>query len=137
MKGLDGIQGPFYVGTGCFFNRKALYGYFPSGEPKGSKLSFCRPWEKNLNDGFDFISNLLEEENMRLSSLEMENPSLLLSLKKYFGESLTLIESVFVKDDRFSKSDSPQELLKEAIHVISCDYEDSTAWGKEVKRGKK
>lgn len=34
MKGLDGIQGPVYVGTGCVFKRQALYGYEP---PKGSK----------------------------------------------------------------------------------------------------
>ncbi|CDP05649.1 unnamed protein product [Coffea canephora] len=27
MKGLDGIQGPIYVGTGCVFRRLALYGY--------------------------------------------------------------------------------------------------------------
>uniref|UniRef100_A0A0D9WY72 Cellulose synthase n=1 Tax=Leersia perrieri TaxID=77586 RepID=A0A0D9WY72_9ORYZ len=26
MKGLDGIQGPIYVGTGCVFRRQALYG---------------------------------------------------------------------------------------------------------------
>lgn len=29
LKGLDGIQGPVYVGTGCCFNRQALYGYEP------------------------------------------------------------------------------------------------------------
>ncbi|CAN0885537.1 Cellulose synthase A catalytic subunit 7 [UDP-forming] [Linum grandiflorum] len=29
MKGLDGIQGPVYVGTGCVFSRQALYGYDP------------------------------------------------------------------------------------------------------------
>jgi cellulose synthase A len=29
MKGLDGIQGPVYVRTGCCFNRQALYGYDP------------------------------------------------------------------------------------------------------------
>ena len=27
MKGLDGIQGPIYVGTGCVFRKQALYGY--------------------------------------------------------------------------------------------------------------
>ncbi|PWA59010.1 cellulose synthase A catalytic subunit 7 [Artemisia annua] len=30
MKGLDGIQGPMYVGTGCCFYRQALYGYDPA-----------------------------------------------------------------------------------------------------------
>lgn len=29
LKGLDGLQGPMYVGTGCCFNRQALYGYDP------------------------------------------------------------------------------------------------------------
>ncbi|PRQ35903.1 putative cellulose synthase (UDP-forming) [Rosa chinensis] len=27
LKGLDGIQGPVYVGTSCCFIRQALYGY--------------------------------------------------------------------------------------------------------------
>eukprot|EP00250_Pteridium_aquilinum_P002758 c12973_g1_i1 orf=1-2211(-) len=34
LRGLDGIQGPVYVGTGCVFNRQALYGYDP---PKKNK----------------------------------------------------------------------------------------------------
>ena len=34
MKGLDGIQGPMYVGTGCVFRRQALYGYEPPAQPK-------------------------------------------------------------------------------------------------------
>lgn len=29
-------------------------------------------------------------------------------------------------------SSSPAALLKEAIHVISCGYEDKTEWGLEV-----
>ena len=32
MKGLDGIQGPMYVGTGCVFRRQALYGYEPPAQ---------------------------------------------------------------------------------------------------------
>lgn len=34
LRGLDGIQGPVYVGTGCVFNRTALYGYEPPLKPK-------------------------------------------------------------------------------------------------------
>ena len=37
MRGLDGIQGPVYVGTGCVFNRTALYGYEPPLKPKHKK----------------------------------------------------------------------------------------------------
>ncbi|KAF2578291.1 hypothetical protein F2Q68_00005927 [Brassica cretica] len=35
MKGLDGIQGPIYVGTGCVFRRQALHGF---DAPKKKKL---------------------------------------------------------------------------------------------------
>ncbi|KAE8676858.1 Cellulose synthase A catalytic subunit 4 [Hibiscus syriacus] len=34
MLGLDGLQGPVYVGTGCVFNGQALYGYDPSVSEK-------------------------------------------------------------------------------------------------------
>lgn len=47
MKGLDGIQGPVYVGTGCVFNRQALYGYGPSNLPtlsNKSSSSSCSSW---------------------------------------------------------------------------------------------
>ena len=40
MRGLDGIQGPVYVGTGCVFNRTALYGYEPPLKPKHKKAGF-------------------------------------------------------------------------------------------------
>ncbi|KAG9133853.1 hypothetical protein Leryth_017938 [Lithospermum erythrorhizon] len=44
LRGLDGIQGPVYVGTGCVFNRTALYGYEPPIKPNYKKpgvLSSC------------------------------------------------------------------------------------------------
>jgi cellulose synthase A len=41
MKGLDGIQGPVYVGTGCVFRRQALYGYNPPKGPKRPKMVTC------------------------------------------------------------------------------------------------
>jgi cellulose synthase A len=46
MKGLDGVQGPVYVGTGCVFRRKALYGVDPplleSSQTKDDFLThFC------------------------------------------------------------------------------------------------
>ncbi|KAF5738980.1 hypothetical protein HS088_TW12G00176 [Tripterygium wilfordii] len=43
MKGLDGIQGPVYVGTGCVFNRQALYGYDPPVSEKRPKMH-CDCW---------------------------------------------------------------------------------------------
>ncbi|OMO89463.1 Cellulose synthase [Corchorus capsularis] len=43
MLGLDGIQGPVYVGTGCVFNRQALYGYDPPVSEKRPKMT-CDCW---------------------------------------------------------------------------------------------
>ncbi|XAR58666.1 Cellulose synthase (UDP-forming) [Bertholletia excelsa] len=43
MKGLDGIQGPVYVGTSCVFNRQALYGYNPPVSEKRPKMT-CDCW---------------------------------------------------------------------------------------------
>ncbi|XVF21523.1 hypothetical protein REPUB_Repub12eG0097200 [Reevesia pubescens] len=43
MLGLDGLQGPVYVGTGCVFNRQALYGYDPPVSEKRPKMT-CDCW---------------------------------------------------------------------------------------------
>lgn len=44
MKGLDGIQGPIYVGTGCVFRRQALYGYdAPKKKKAPGKTCNCLP----------------------------------------------------------------------------------------------
>lgn len=44
MKGLDGLQGPIYVGTGCVFRRQALYGYdAPAKKKLPSKTCNCWP----------------------------------------------------------------------------------------------
>ncbi|WVZ15690.1 hypothetical protein V8G54_013256, partial [Vigna mungo] len=43
MKGLDGIQGPLYVGTGCVFNRQALYGFDPLSDKRPKMKSCCWP----------------------------------------------------------------------------------------------
>ncbi|XP_042515947.1 cellulose synthase A catalytic subunit 4 [UDP-forming]-like [Macadamia integrifolia] len=46
MRGLDGIQGPLYLGTGCVFNRPALYGYDPQVLEKPPKRArdCCPSW---------------------------------------------------------------------------------------------
>ncbi|XP_072976869.1 probable cellulose synthase A catalytic subunit 8 [UDP-forming] isoform X1 [Typha angustifolia] len=136
LKGLDGIQGPLYVGTGCFFNRKALYGYDPPMESKCSILSWYKPGKEKFYDGCGYASTVHLEAStscdVEPNILEAEYPSLFLSLKQYFGQSLTLIASIIVKDDRFSRSETPEDLLKEAINVVSCDYEENTSWGREI-----
>ena len=54
------------------------------------------------------------------------------SYEKKFGQSSVFIASTFYEEGGVPPSAAPASLLKEAIHVISCGYEDKTEWGKEV-----
>lgn len=61
--------------------------------------------------------------------------SLLLSqrkLEKRFGQSPVFVASTLLENGGIAEGSSPPSLLKEAIHVIGCGYEDKTEWGKEV-----
>lgn len=154
MKGLDGIQGPVYVGTGCVFNRQALYGYGPpllSDIPKKSSSSSwcctgccCCPRKKTIKDKEPSelyrdakrddlnaaIFNLHEIENYD----EYERSLLIsqMSFEKTFGSSSVFIESTLMENGGLPDSTNPSTLIKEAIHVISCGYEEKTSWGKEI-----
>lgn len=64
-----------------------------------------------------------------------EEKSSLMSLKNFekrFGQSPVFVASTLLENGGVPHSASPGALLKEAIHVISCGYEDKTDWGKEV-----
>lgn len=54
------------------------------------------------------------------------------SLEKRFGQSPVFIQSTLMENGGLPQSANPASLLKEAIHVISCGYEDKSEWGKEV-----
>ena len=54
------------------------------------------------------------------------------NFEKKFGQSPVFIASTLLENGGVHHSASPGSLLKEAIHVISCGYEDKTEWGKEV-----
>ncbi|RZS07056.1 hypothetical protein BHM03_00037817 [Ensete ventricosum] len=151
MKGLDGIQGPVYVGTGCVFNRQAMYGYGPPSLPVLPKSSFCsscccccRRSTKAPDDQNDVyrdarredldsaIFNLKEIDNYD----EYERSQLIsqTSFEKTFGQSSVFIESTLMENGGVPESANPSTLIKEAIHVISCGYEEKTQWGKEVSK---
>lgn len=55
-----------------------------------------------------------------------------LSFEKTFGLSSVFIESTLMEYGGVAESANPSTLIKEAIHVISCGYEEKTEWGKEV-----
>ncbi|XP_062012937.1 cellulose synthase A catalytic subunit 8 [UDP-forming] [Rosa rugosa] len=152
MKGLDGIQGPVYVGTGCCFNRQALYGYSPS-MPSLSKasssscswcgcFSCCCPSKKPTKDLSEAFRDAKREEldaaifNLReIENYDEYERSMLMSqtsFEKTFGLSTVFIESTLMEYGGVAESSNPSLLIKEAIHVISCGYEEKTAWGKEI-----
>ncbi|XP_040998839.1 cellulose synthase A catalytic subunit 2 [UDP-forming]-like [Juglans microcarpa x Juglans regia] len=154
MKGLDGIQGPIYVGTGCVFRRQALYGYdAPIKKKPPGKTCNCWPkWccfccgsrknkKKKLNDKKKLKNreasrqiHALENIEEGIEGIDNEKSYLMPQVKfeKKFGQSSVFIASTLMEDGGVPKGASPASLLKEAIHVISCGYEDKTEWGKEV-----
>ncbi|KAL3351768.1 hypothetical protein AABB24_020045 [Solanum stoloniferum] len=163
MKGLDGIQGPIYVGTGCVFRRQALYGYdAPKKAKPPGKTCNCWPnWccfccksrkkhkkgkttndkKKITNDkkkikGKDASTQVHALENIEegIEGIDSEKASLMpqIKLEKKFGQSPVFVASTLLEDGGIPPGASSASLLKEAIHVISCGYEDKTEWGKEV-----
>lgn len=174
MKGLDGIQGPVYVGTGCVFNRQALYGYDPPKSEKRPKMT-CDCWpswccccccgggsrkskaKKGEKKGFlGLLRNksrknskvvLLNKKGYAKRGFDLENieeglegydeldKSSLMSQKNFekrFGQSPVFIASTLMEEGGLPQGTSSAGLIKEAIHVISCGYEEKTEWGKEV-----
>jgi cellulose synthase A len=185
MKGLDGIQGPVYVGTGCVFNRQALYGYDPPRPQKRPKMtcdcwpSWCcccccfgggkrgkgkkdkkggdeeprrgllgfykkRRGKKDRLGGGSVAGGMKKKRGFELEEIEeglegyddLERSSLMSqkSFEKRFGQSPVFIASTLVEDGGLPQGAAadPAGLIKEAIHVISCGYEEKTEWGKEV-----
>uniref|UniRef100_A0A0D3HEI6 Cellulose synthase n=1 Tax=Oryza barthii TaxID=65489 RepID=A0A0D3HEI6_9ORYZ len=67
---------------------------------------------------------------------ELERSSLMSqkSFEKRFGQSPVFIASTLVEDGGLPQGAAadPAALIKEAIHVISCGYEEKTEWGKEI-----
>ncbi|XP_004503981.1 cellulose synthase A catalytic subunit 6 [UDP-forming] [Cicer arietinum] len=156
MKGLDGLQGPIYVGTGCVFRRYALYGYdAPVKKKAPSKTCNCLPkWcclcfgsrkKKNLNNKKDKKKKVKHSETSKQihalenieagnegSNIEKSSNLTQLKLEKRFGQSPVFVASTLLENGGVPHGVSPASLLKEAIQVISCGYEDKTEWGKEV-----
>ena len=55
-----------------------------------------------------------------------------MSLEQRFGMSSVFVASTLMEYGGVPPSATSDVLLKEAIHVISCGYEDKTDWGSEV-----
>ncbi|KDO83416.1 hypothetical protein CISIN_1g001413mg [Citrus sinensis] len=154
LRGLDGIQGPVYVGTGCVFNRTALYGYEPPLKPKhrkpgllsslfggsrkknsksSKKGSDKKKSSKHVDPTVPIFSLEDIEEGVEGAGFDDEKSLLMsqMSLEKRFGQSAVFVASTLMENGGVPQSATHETLLKEAIHVISCGYEDKTEWGSE------
>lgn len=71
---------------------------------------------------------------LSITDTKNENQSIVFQekLEKKFGQSPVFVASTLLENGGIPKEVSSTLLLKEAIHVISCGYEDKTEWGKEV-----
>ncbi|XP_021736038.1 cellulose synthase A catalytic subunit 3 [UDP-forming]-like isoform X1 [Chenopodium quinoa] len=155
LRGLDGIQGPVYVGTGCVFNRTALYGYEPPHKPKNKKKGLLsllcggsrKKSSKASKKGSDKkksskhidptvpVFNLEDiEEGIEGSGFDDEKAMLMsqASLENRFGMSTVFVATTLMENGGIPPDTDSDTLLKEAIHVISCGYEDKTDWGSEI-----
>ncbi|KAL3641107.1 Cellulose synthase A catalytic subunit 6 [UDP-forming] [Castilleja foliolosa] len=156
MKGLDGIQGPIYVGTGCVFRRQALYGYDApkKTKPPGKSCNCLPKWccfcfgskkksrkgkskdNKKKTKGREASTQIHALENIEegVEGIESEKTSLMPQIKfeKKFGQSPVFIASTLLEQGGVPPGATSASLLKEAIHVISCGYEDKSEWGKEI-----
>ena len=86
------------------------------------------------NETLFFFSQETSDLEMFLAGAENEKASIVnqQKLEKKFGQSSVFVASTLLENGGTLKSASPASLLKEAIHVISCGYEDKTDWGKDV-----
>ncbi|KAL6643273.1 hypothetical protein ACP70R_021454 [Stipagrostis hirtigluma subsp. patula] len=109
--GLDGLQGPIYVGTGCMFRRAALYGVDPP-----------RRTPRRDDDSGDLAAGAEPDK---------------------FGHSTPFLRSVH---SALKKNQPPEQrgtasppcclldaaVIAEATELVSCGYEERTAWGRDV-----
>ncbi|XP_061365416.1 probable cellulose synthase A catalytic subunit 3 [UDP-forming] [Gastrolobium bilobum] len=163
MKGLDGIQGPTYVGIGCVFRRQALYG-FDAPRKKKPPTKTCNCWPKWCCCGWCCMEKSKKKKLKKPKFVRMESnlknvhsdasiaESALMCIEhgtkgvedeilapisdqkfiKKFGQSPIFIASTQLENGETLKHGNFASQLTEAIHVISCGYEEKTEWGKEV-----
>ncbi len=149
MRALDGLQGPFYVGTGCVFRRTALYGLDPpqhTEHPGCWDYLCCRGKKKSKIlkqevKATDFIGGTSDEDDDIESML----------LPKRYGDSTSFAASIPVAQKQgcpladtgvlngrpagaltVAREPLDASTVAEAINVISCTYEEKTEWGKRV-----
>lgn len=145
MRGLDGLQGPLCIGSGCIFRRIALYGFDPPRYRKNRFCcSFCLPRRRVVQN------QVMERQQLLGPSGEFPNSA---AWRRMFGTSFSFSDSIRKTElnsisfgDEQSSNDQGSESnlmtmfyeplttnkIVEAMDVISCWYEVKTDWGRGV-----
>ncbi|KAF5184912.1 Cellulose synthase-like protein b3 [Thalictrum thalictroides] len=110
-RGVGGIQGPFYGGSGCFHRRDVIYGLSPNGA---------------MIEGKKYLGNEMQVIGMQ----EKEG------LKEKFGCSTELVNSasqtLLGSHEKLNCPNDISRSLTIATHVADCIYESDTLWGKKI-----
>ncbi|MED6182631.1 hypothetical protein PIB30_030370 [Stylosanthes scabra] len=102
IRGMAGLQGPFYGGTNTFHRRSAMYGLYPHEVETGRKEKLAESvLIKQFGSSNQFVKSVA-------TALEGNN-------------------SYSPNNDR-----SPSNFIKEAIKVSDCEYEHDTIWGNQM-----
>ncbi|KAG6774351.1 hypothetical protein POTOM_021704 [Populus tomentosa] len=101
---------------------------------KKNKKSKSKSNEKKKSKEASKQIHALENIEEGIEGIDNEKSALMPQIKfeKKFGQSSVFIAATLMEDGGVPKGASSASLLKEAIHVISCGYEDKTEWGKEI-----
>ncbi|KAL0716034.1 hypothetical protein Bca4012_065356 [Brassica carinata] len=104
-RGVAGIQGLLYCGSGCFHTRRVMYGLSPDDLENNGNLSSVATME------------LLDED----------------SFARKFGSSKDLVKSIVEALQRKSNPKTTLTNFIEAAKMVgSCHYEHQTNWGKTI-----
>ncbi|XP_057954760.1 cellulose synthase-like protein B4 [Malania oleifera] len=107
-RGIAGMQGPFYAGTGCFHRRKIIYGACPDDKEIR---------ERNLTTA-------------RADHLTAQK------LQKMFGKSTEFVESaaeiLLEQEEKLNHRNHFTSSIAAAYEVASCRYEYGTSWGTNI-----
>ncbi|MBA0655867.1 hypothetical protein Goklo_008289, partial [Gossypium klotzschianum] len=141
MKGLDGIQGPIYVGTGCVFRRQALYGYdAPVTKKPPGKTCNCLPkWcccnkktkqkktvkkskQREASEQIHALENI--EGGISDSISQKSSEASQMKLEKKFGQSPVFVASTLLENGGGPRNAIPPSLLSEAIQWGGVGIDD-------------
>ncbi|XVF81618.1 hypothetical protein PTKIN_Ptkin15bG0169600 [Pterospermum kingtungense] len=120
-RGIVGIQGSFYMGTGCFHRRKVIYGLWP--EDAENKAVNHTSLEGNYKGSFYIKAKCCFVDRLYGKLLDD-------ALPKKFGKSKELISSIgqALKGNKGFPNNLSNS-LEAACQVASCSYESGTSWG--------